>query len=142
MTELGIDAEDEPIEDPSRQRRTLTAYDAYLKARELYLARGKANVAESMRLFEHARWILDPNFARGWEGLAGVYAIATSWGILDRDYSAMSLVAAKRALEIDPGLVCALCGDRSDLSHALSNPMGGVDRQSYGTPLSARRQNH
>lgn len=99
--ELGI-AEDAPIEiRPATE--DLTAYDAYLKARELYLARGKANVAESMRLFEHAV-DLDPNFARGWEGLAGVYAIATSWGILDRDYSAMSLVAAKRALEIDPGL--------------------------------------
>lgn len=99
--ELGI-AEDAPIE-IRPATADLTAYDAYLKARELYLARGKANVAESMRLFEHAVE-LDPNFARGWEGLAGVYAIATSWGILDRDYSAMSLVAAKRALEIDPGL--------------------------------------
>lgn len=99
--ELGI-AEDAPIEiKPVTQ--DLTAYDAYLKARELYLARGKANVAESMRLFEHAVE-LDPAFARGWEGLAGVYAIATSWGLLDRDYSAMSLVAAKKALEIDPNL--------------------------------------
>lgn len=99
--ELGI-AEDAPINiRPATE--DLTAYDAYLQARELYLARGKANVAESMRLFEHAV-ALDPNFARGWEGLAGVYAIATSWGILDRDYSAMSLVAAKRALEIDPDL--------------------------------------
>ncbi len=99
--ELGI-ADDAPIEiRPATE--DLTAYDAYLKARELYLARGKANVAESMRLFEQAVE-LDPRFARGWEGLAGVYAIATSWGILDRDYSAMSLVAAKRALEIDPDL--------------------------------------
>ncbi len=99
--ELGI-ADDAPIKiRPATE--DLTAYDAYLRARELYLARGKANVAESMRLFEHAV-DLDPKFARGWEGLAGVYAIATSWGILDRDYSAMSLVAAKKALEIDPGL--------------------------------------
>ncbi len=99
--ELGI-ADDAPIKiRPATE--DLTAYDAYLKARELYLARGKANVAESMRLFEHAVE-LDPNFARGWEGLAGVYAIATSWGILDRDYSAMSLVAAQKALDIDPDL--------------------------------------
>ncbi len=99
--ELGI-AEDTPIKiRPATD--DLTAYDAYLKARELYLARGKANVAESMRLFERAVE-LDPRFARGWEGLAGVYAIATSWGILDRDYSAMSLVAAKKALEVDPDL--------------------------------------
>ena len=81
----------------------LTAYEAYLEARELYLARGKANVGRSMELFEHAVE-LDPDFARGWEGLAGVYAIATSWGFLDRDYSAMALVAARQALEIDPNL--------------------------------------
>ena len=99
--ELGM-SEDAPIEiKPVTQ--DLNAYDAYLKARELYLARGKANVAESMRLFEHAV-DLDPNFAKGWEGLAGVYAIATSWGIGDRDYSAMSLTAAKQALAIDPNL--------------------------------------
>ena len=100
-TELGIDDEEAIKIRPATE--DLTAYDAYLRARELYLARGKANVSESMRLFEHAVDI-DPNFARGWEGLAGVYAIATSWGILDRDYSALSLVAAKKALEIDPGL--------------------------------------
>lgn len=99
--ELGM-AEDAPIEiRPATEN--LTAYDAYLKARQLYLARGKANVAESMRLFEYAVEE-DPNFARGWEGLAGVYAIATSWGLLDRDYSAMSLVAAKKALSLDPNL--------------------------------------
>lgn len=98
---LGM-SEDAPIEiRPATE--DLNAYDAYLKARELYLARGKANVAESMRLFERAVE-LDPEFARGWEGLAGVYAIATSWGLLDRDYSAMSLVAAKRALSINPDL--------------------------------------
>lgn len=99
--ELGI-ADEVPIQiRPATEN--LTAYDAYLKARELYLARGKANVAESLRLFEHAVDI-DPDFARGWEGLAGVYAIATSWGIRDRDYSALSLVAAKKALELDPDL--------------------------------------
>jgi len=99
--ELGIAENEEIVIKPATEN--LTAYDAYLKARELYLARGKANVVESMRLFEHAVDI-DPNFARGWAGLAGVYAIATSWGILDKDYSAMALVAAKRALSIDPDL--------------------------------------
>ncbi len=100
--QLGITQGDEIIiRDPATE--SLTAYDAYLEGRALYLARGKANVSKSMRLFEHAVDI-DPNFARGWEGLAGVYAIATSWGILDKDYSAMSLVAAKKALSIDPDL--------------------------------------
>ena len=99
--ELGMTEETQIEIRPATEN--LTAYDAYLKARELYLARGKANVAESMRLFEHAVEI-DPEFARGWEGLAGVYAIATSWGIQDRDYSAMALVAAQNALDIDPNL--------------------------------------
>ena len=99
--ELGIGENEEIDIRPATE--DLTAYDAYLKARELYLARGKANVAESMRLFEYAVE-RDPSFARGWEGLAGVYAIATSWGILDRDYSAMAIVAAERALDLDPAL--------------------------------------
>ena len=98
---LGIEEDEEIKIKPATEN--LTAYDAYLKARELYVARGKANVHESMKLFEHVVDI-DPNFARGWEGLAGVYAIATSWGILDRDYSALSLVAANKALELDPDL--------------------------------------
>ena len=99
--ELGMAENEEIVIKPATEN--LTAYDAYLQARELYLARGKANVAESMRLFEHAVDI-DPGFARGWEGLAGVYAIATSWGLLDEDYSAMALVAADNALKIDPDL--------------------------------------
>ncbi len=81
----------------------LNAYDKYLKARELFIARGRTNVRESLRLFEEIVEE-DPDFARGWEGLAAVYAIATSWGIVDRDYSALSLVAANKALEADPEL--------------------------------------
>jgi len=99
--ELGMSEDEEIV--IKQATDNLNAYDSYLKAHELYLMRGKANVHESMRLFEQAVE-LDPDFARGWEGLAGVYAIATSWGILDKDYSAMSLVAAKKALDIDPGL--------------------------------------
>ncbi|MEM9014857.1 MAG: TIR domain-containing protein [Pseudomonadota bacterium] len=81
----------------------LSAYDKYLKARELFIARGRDNVRESLTLFEEIV-AEDPAFARGWEGLAAVYAIATSWGILDRDYSALSMHAAKKALEVDPDL--------------------------------------
>ncbi|MHA7873028.1 MAG: TIR domain-containing protein, partial [Hyphococcus sp.] len=61
--ELGISEAEEIVIKPATEN--LTAYDAYLKARDLYLARGKANVVESMRLFEHAVEI-DPDFARGW----------------------------------------------------------------------------
>ena len=82
----------------------LTAYEMYLKAREHFTARKSGDdVRESLRLSEEAIR-LDPNFARGWEGLAAVYAIATSWGINDRDYSALAMDAAAKALALDPQL--------------------------------------
>ena len=88
-----------------RATENLNAYDKYLHARELYLSRSSnpANVRESLTLFEEVVE-MDPDFARGWEGLAAVYGVATSYGILDRDYSALALVANKKALEIDPDL--------------------------------------
>jgi TolB-like protein len=82
----------------------LQAYDLYLKARELFIARSE--LAESVRLFERAVE-LDPGFARGWEGLAAVNAIVESWGIDDRDYNAMVRPAAERALKLDPTLSMA-----------------------------------
>jgi TolB-like protein len=81
----------------------MSAYDTYLKARKLFAARGKANVVESLRLFEQVV-AMDPTFAKGWEGLAAVYGVASSYSILDRDYSALALFANKRALELDPDL--------------------------------------
>ena len=47
---------------------------------------------------------MDPNFARGWEGLAAVASVAPSWGITDRDYTALAKQAADRALQLDPSL--------------------------------------
>ncbi len=79
----------------------LKAYDRYLKARELFIAR--SDLPESIRLFEQVVE-MDPTFARGWEGLAAVTSVAPSWGIRDRDYDAMSIKAANRALELDPKL--------------------------------------
>jgi len=79
----------------------MEAYEIYLKARELFIAR--KNVDESVRLFEKVV-ALDPNFARGWEGLAGACAIAESWGFRDRDYTALADKSAKRALALDAKL--------------------------------------
>jgi tetratricopeptide (TPR) repeat protein len=82
----------------------LQAYDLYLKARELFIARSE--LSESVRLFERAVE-LDPSFARGWEGLAAVTSVVESWGIDDRDYNAMVRPAAERALKLDPTLSMA-----------------------------------
>jgi len=77
------------------------AYQLYLKARELFIAR--KDLSESIRLLEQATQ-MDPQFARGWELLAAVCSVAPSWGVRDRDYYAMAPVAARRALELDPTL--------------------------------------
>jgi TolB-like protein len=79
----------------------LKAYDLYLKARELFIAR--QDLAESVRLFEKVVE-MDPKFARGWEGLAAVCSVVESWGIRDRDYTGLARQAAKRALELDASL--------------------------------------
>jgi TolB-like protein len=79
----------------------LDAYEIYLKARALFVTR--TDLPESMRLFERVV-DLDPAFARGWEGLAGVNAVIESWGIQDRDYTTLATEAADRALALDPSL--------------------------------------
>jgi len=77
------------------------AYQLYLKARELFIAR--RDLPESIGLFEQVTQ-MDPNFARGWEGLAAASVVAPSWGIRDRDYMAIATQAANRALELDGSL--------------------------------------
>jgi TolB-like protein len=79
----------------------LEAYEIYLKARELFIAR--RDLPESVRLFERTVE-LDPQFARGWEGLASVAAVMRSWGFEDRDYVAVARGAAERALQLDSSL--------------------------------------
>jgi len=79
----------------------LQAYEIYLKARELFIAR--KDLPESVRLFERVV-ALDPKFARGWEGLAAVAAVMKSWDFHDRNYSELSRSAAQRALELDASL--------------------------------------
>lgn len=84
----------------------LDAYQLYLKARELFLARVRLD--ESVRLFERSV-ALDPEFARGWEGLAASAAVIVDWintyPDIDRPaLLARAAVAAERALALDPQL--------------------------------------
>jgi TolB-like protein len=94
----------------------LQAYEIYLKARELFIAR--KDLPESVRLFERVV-ALDPKFARGWEGLAAVAAVMKSWSYADRNYGELSRSAAERALELDASLSmpwAALARSREDVS--------------------------
>ncbi len=90
-----------PVVSVRADTENMQAYELYLKARENFIARRELSAAAGMlqRAVE-----LDPKFARGWEGLAAVSAVAPSWGIRDRDYQALAMTAADRALELDPKL--------------------------------------
>ncbi len=84
---------------------SLDAYDLYLKARELFIAR--KNLDTSWELLEKATE-MDPQFARAWEALAAVHSVTSSWFPGDGiDHSKLALAAAHTALEIDPDLSMA-----------------------------------
>ena len=99
--ELAADDGAAPAVTVKADTQDLEAYELYLKARELFIAR--RDIGEAILLAERAVE-LDPKFARGWEILAALASVAEDWGVRDRDYSALSLVAAKRALDLDPTL--------------------------------------
>jgi len=80
---------------------SISAYEAYLEARELFLARNTTNLPLSIALFEKAVGS-DPKFARAWASLAAAYQIAPTWVMLDRDYSTLARAAAEEALALDP----------------------------------------
>ncbi len=101
-TELGVGLQAVVVDTATSN---LDAYDLYLKARELFIAR--ENLPTSWQLLEQAT-SMDPQFARAWEALAAVRFVATSWLSGDGiDHSTLALDAANRALEIDPGLSMA-----------------------------------
>ncbi len=79
----------------------MQAYELYLKARELFIAR--RDLPESVSLFERSV-TMDAEFARGWEGLAAVSSVIESWGYTGRDYTSLARTSAERALKLDPSL--------------------------------------
>ena len=80
---------------------SLLAYDLYLQARELFLARNTENLRKSIELYEQSVEA-DPDFARAWSGLSAAYQIAPTWVLLDQDYAALGQAAALQSLELDP----------------------------------------
>jgi len=98
-TELGVGLQAVSVETATSN---LDAYDLYLQARELFIAR--KNLPTSWQLLEKAT-SLDPAFARGWEALAAAHYVGGSWHPGDGiNHEALARAAANRALELDPGL--------------------------------------
>lgn len=101
------------------------AYEMYLTARELFLAREE--LAESIRLF-NAAIELDPHFARAWEGLAAVEAVSDDWLVGDGiDHSPLARAAALKALELNPDLSMPLAVLGSVASAVDNDYIGAMD---------------
>lgn len=97
--ELGVGLETVNVKSATT---SLDAYDLYLQAREMFLAR--INLPTSWAMLERAT-VLDPSFTKAWETLAAVHSVATSWFPGDGiDHESLALASARRALELDPSL--------------------------------------
>jgi tetratricopeptide (TPR) repeat protein len=89
---------------PARRHTTsLEAYDHFLRAQALFLARGARENVEARELYRRAVEV-DPRFARAYAGLAMTYAMegrltGGAAGALDR-----ALALAQTAREIDPDI--------------------------------------
>jgi len=125
-SELGI-LEASPVIEVKADTENLDAYELYLKARGLFMARRQ--LEESIALYERAVE-LDPAFARAWEGLAEVYAVVESWNIVGRDWDSLAMQAAKRALELNPGLSApwAVMGQIANNNGDYITGFGNMDR--------------
>jgi TolB-like protein len=133
--ELGI-LQDTPVISVATATENLDAYELYLKARSLFLARQQ--LEESVTLYERAVE-LDPEFARAWEGLAAVYSVVESWGIMGRDWDSLAMQAAKRALELDSGLSTpwAVMGQIAKSHGDYISSMANADRSIQLDPANA-----
>jgi len=80
----------------------LDAYDLYLKARGMFIARQNLDVAN--QLFAQATQ-LDPGFALAWEGLAASQWVSTDWLVGDGiDHEQLATSAAQKALALNADL--------------------------------------
>ncbi|PHS24259.1 MAG: hypothetical protein COA84_09730 [Robiginitomaculum sp.] len=83
--------------------QNLDAYELYLQARALFTIRNNVNLPSIIETFEQVV-VADPDFARGWAGLAAAYGVAPSWLFTDRDYFTLSNDAGYRAIALNPDL--------------------------------------
>ena len=134
-TELGV-LQDTPAISVATVTENLDAYELYLKARGLFLAR--QHLEESIALYERAVE-LDPAFAHAWAGLAAVYSIVESWGIRGRDWDSLAIKSAERALELDPGLSIpwAVMGQVAQNHADFVSSMANINRAIELDPVNA-----
>ncbi|PHS24255.1 MAG: hypothetical protein COA84_09710 [Robiginitomaculum sp.] len=107
VTQLGIIIEGAPLGAPvvsvKADTQNLDAYELYLQARALFRRRNNISLPNIIETFEQVV-AADPNFARGWAGLAAAYGVAPSWDMSDREYMSLSNDAAHRAIALNPDL--------------------------------------
>lgn len=86
---------------PAAQTGNATAFERYLQGKYFFNRRGESDLARAQDYFQQALQI-DPNYARAWAGLAGVYTITQErappgpipeWG-----------TAVERALQLGPNI--------------------------------------
>lgn len=88
---------------------SMDAYEAFLKARELFLSRDGLALRQSLEIYQQAIE-RDPGFARAWEGLAATYTVLPyytpeGYEVISQEESIReSTKAARKALELDPAL--------------------------------------
>jgi len=89
-------------------RTDVEAYELYLRGRALLLTRGN-RVAEGTECL-HRAVEQDPRFAAAWAGLADAYSVRGYWGMAPPgETMPQALAAARRAVDLDPGLAEGQC---------------------------------
>ncbi|MEM9529794.1 MAG: TIR domain-containing protein [Pseudomonadota bacterium] len=85
------------------ETNSLSAYEAYLEAHEIFLTRNATLFEDMLALFEQSVND-DPTFARAHAALSNAYTIMPGWGFDGRPYYELAKASAERALELDPTL--------------------------------------
>lgn len=105
--------------------RSITAYDYYLRGRELYYAYNEVSNAQAIDEFRRAI-ALDSTFALAWSGLGDAYSQLHGRFGKQVEWIDSSLIASRRALQLDPNL--------SEGHKALANAYNYINRYDLGFP--------
>ena len=130
------------------------AYDLYLRGRHFFEERGEVPLRKALDLFQQAAQ-KDPNFARAYAGMAGVYGVLPLYTTTSGDaVFTPGIEAATKAIRLDSGLAEAyasravlLAGRwrwrdaERDLQRAIElDPKYASARQWYGEQLMVRNR--